>query len=101
VFEHTTHEIDDLLTGCGKKIATFLQLLKKTGVRAGEALRLKWIDLDFQREDVVLNERACGEVTFNAENYTLKSVKSLLAPQYSLVRVMDCEGHVLASGRQL
>jgi len=30
-------EIDDLIAGCGPKTATFLQLLKETGMRAGEA----------------------------------------------------------------
>ena len=63
MFEHTACEIEDLIAGCGKKIATFLQLLKETCVRAGEALSLKWIDLDFQRQVIVLNERVCGEAS--------------------------------------
>ena len=43
-------EIDDLIAGCGRKVATFLQLLKETGMRAGEAWKLKWTDIDFQRK---------------------------------------------------
>jgi len=30
-------EIDQLISSMGKKMATFLQLLKETGIRAGEA----------------------------------------------------------------
>ena len=40
-------ELDDLIAGCSKQLATFLQLLKETGVRRGEALKLKWTDIDF------------------------------------------------------
>ena len=39
-------ELDQLIAACNKRMATFLQLLKETGVRAGEALRLKWKDID-------------------------------------------------------
>ena len=48
-------EIDDLIAGSGKKTATFLQLLKETAMRAGEALRLKWADIDFERHLITLN----------------------------------------------
>ena len=41
-------EIDDLIAGCGKKTATFLQLLKETGIRAGEAWQLEWKDIDIE-----------------------------------------------------
>jgi len=39
-------EIDQLISGLGKKSATFIQLLKETGMRLGEAWDLKWVDLD-------------------------------------------------------
>ena len=39
-------EIDQLTSGLGKKSATFIQLLKETGMRLGECWNLKWIDLD-------------------------------------------------------
>jgi len=45
-------EIDALIAGSGKKLATFLQLLKETGARTGEATRLKWTDIDFERNVV-------------------------------------------------
>ena len=39
-------EIDQLISGTGRKLTVFLQLLKETGMRAGEAWNLKWTDLD-------------------------------------------------------
>jgi integrase len=45
-------EIDALISGCGKKIATCLQLLKETGVRIGEAWQLRWIDVDSKKRTV-------------------------------------------------
>ena len=48
-------EIDQLIAGCSRKVATFLQLLKETGVRCGEAWKLKWIDIDMERGVVTCN----------------------------------------------
>jgi integrase len=48
-------EIDALIAGCGKKTSTFLQLLKETAMRCGEAKRLEWSDVDFERRIVRLN----------------------------------------------
>jgi integrase len=45
-------EIDQLIAGCGKKVAASLQLLKETGMRIGEAWQLKWIDVDEERRTV-------------------------------------------------
>jgi integrase len=40
-FIPTEQEIDALISGSGKKTATFLQLLKETAMRSGEAKRLE------------------------------------------------------------
>jgi integrase len=48
-FIPTEIELDQLIAGCSKKIATYLQLLKETGIRSGEASMLEWIDIDFER----------------------------------------------------
>ena len=48
-------ELDDLIAAASRKTACFLQLLKETGMRAGEALRLKWTDVDFERQTITLN----------------------------------------------
>jgi len=51
-FIPTEKEIDNLIAGCGKKTSTYLQLLKETGMRSGEANNLKWSDIDFDRRIV-------------------------------------------------
>ena len=47
-FIPTEAELDALINGCGPKTSIFLQLLKETAMRAGEAQRLKWTDIDFE-----------------------------------------------------
>jgi integrase len=47
-------EIDQLISGVGGKTAVFLQLLKETGMRAGEAWNLKWVDVDSERNTVMI-----------------------------------------------
>jgi integrase len=54
-FIPTEQELDALIAGSNKKLAAFLQLLKETGMRAGEAVRLEWVDIDFERRVVTLN----------------------------------------------
>jgi len=48
-FIPTELEIDQLIAGCGKKTAAFLQTLKETAMRAGEAQNLEWSDIDMER----------------------------------------------------
>jgi integrase len=55
-FIPTEEEIDQLIAGSPKKTATFLQLLKETAMRSGEAKRLRWTDIDFERRTITLNE---------------------------------------------
>jgi integrase len=45
-FIPTEQEIDQLIAGCGEKTSSLLQALKETGMRIGEAWKLKWIDID-------------------------------------------------------
>ena len=45
-------EIDQLIAGCSKRMATFLQILKETGARCGEIWWLKWDDIDFESKIV-------------------------------------------------
>lgn len=47
-FIPTEVEIDQLIFGCSQKVSVFLQLLKETAIRCGEAWSLKWIDVDFK-----------------------------------------------------
>jgi integrase len=48
-FIPTEQEIDQLIASCGFRMSALLQTLKETGVRIGEAVLLKWIDLDTER----------------------------------------------------
>jgi integrase len=45
-------ELDLLIAACGKKVATFLQILKETGARCGEITKLTWTSIDFQQRVV-------------------------------------------------
>jgi len=51
-FIPTEQELNQLIAGCNKKTATFLQLLKETGARCGEAWMLKWTDFNFENRTV-------------------------------------------------
>jgi integrase len=55
-FVPTEQEIDALISASGKKLSTFLQLLKETAMRRGEAKRLEWINIDSERNTITLNE---------------------------------------------
>jgi len=59
-FIPTEQELDVLIAGSGRKTSTFLQLLKETAMRAGEARRLKWTDIDFDRRVITLNSPEKG-----------------------------------------
>ena len=59
-FIPTEKELDALIAGCGKKTATFLQLLKETAMRSGEAKRLLWTDTDLERHIITLNNPEKG-----------------------------------------
>ena len=51
-FIPTEDEVNNLIASCNKKTATFLQLLKETGMRCGEAFMLQWTDFDFENKTV-------------------------------------------------
>lgn len=53
-------DIDQLIAGSGKKLSTFLQLLKETGMRCGEAIRLEWIEIDFKQNVVRIRSEKGG-----------------------------------------
>lgn len=53
-------ELDALISAAGRKTATILQTLKETGMRIGEACRLKWIDLDQEHDTITVNQPEKG-----------------------------------------
>jgi len=69
-FIPSEREIDDLIAGCGKKTATYLQMLKETAMRMGEGARIKWQDVDLERKIIVLNdpEKNSNPRIFNISN---------------------------------
>jgi integrase len=71
--------LDNLIAGCGKKTATFLQLLKETGMRSGEANSLSWIDLDLQKRILILNtpEKNGNPRVFNLSLKLVQMLSSL------------------------
>ena len=54
-FIPTEKEIDDLIAGAGKRTSILLRILKETGCRLTEALRIKWTDIDFAKGTVTIN----------------------------------------------
>ena len=48
-------DINALIAGASTKAATFLQLLKETWARAGEAWSLEWTDIDPERNLITIN----------------------------------------------
>jgi integrase len=61
-FIPTEKEIDDLIAGCSIRVSAFLQLLKETAMRSGEAIRLEWKDLDVERRILTLNKPEKGSL---------------------------------------
>jgi integrase len=52
-FIPTEAEIDQLIAGSSQRLSTYLQLLKETGMRCGEACELlKWTDIDLEQRSV-------------------------------------------------
>jgi len=47
-------EIDDLIASVNPKTATYLQFIKETGARAGEAWHIKWTQLDLEHATVTI-----------------------------------------------
>lgn len=78
-FIPTEEEIDSLIAGCGRKTATFLQLLKETAMRSGEANRLEWTDIDMERQTITLNkpEKGSKPRIFKASNKLIAMLNAL------------------------
>jgi integrase/recombinase XerD len=55
----TEIEIAQLIAQWNRKNATLLQMLYETGMRSGEAWRLRWDNIDFERKTLTLNAEDC------------------------------------------
>ncbi|MEM2889465.1 MAG: site-specific integrase [Candidatus Bathyarchaeia archaeon] len=78
-FIPTEQEINSLIAGSGKKLAALLQLLKETAMRAGEAVRLEWTDIDFERRIITLNkpEKRSNPRMWRVSNELIAMLKNL------------------------
>jgi integrase len=71
-------ELDALIAGCGPKTSTFLQLLKETAMRAGEAHALKWTDIDFETDTIrITPEKGSNPRIFKLSNRLKNMVTDL------------------------
>jgi len=71
-------EIDQLIASCGKKTATFLQTLKETAMRAGEASNLEWVDVDIDQKVIrVTPEKNSNPRIFKVSNKLIGMLKGL------------------------
>ena len=65
-----------MVAGCGPKTPTFLQLLKETALRVGEANMLRWSDINFESGTVRITPEK------NSEQGSTMSASST-APSFS------------------
>jgi len=79
VFIPLEKEIDALISGCGKTTSTFLQTLKDTGARAGEAAKLKWIDVNCENNTISINnpEKGSKSRTIKVSTKTIAMINAL------------------------
>ena len=72
-------EIDQLISGCGKKTATLLQTLKDTGARIGEIAKLQWIDVDTETNTIRINcpEKGSSSRTLKVSDKTISMIKAI------------------------
>lgn len=116
-------EIDSLISGTGKKTSTFLQLLKETAMRCGEAKRLQWINIDIENNTVTLNDpekrsnprmwkvtqkligmlnalpresqRVFGDGSINSMKVTFQKARKRLAAKLQNPRLLEISFHTL------
>lgn len=76
-------EVDQLIAGTTHRTATFLQLLKETAMRPGEAWSLKWKDVDTESKNVIVTPEK------GSRSRRLKISDKLIAMLYRLPRKND------------
>jgi integrase len=71
-------EIDDLIAGCNNWVATFLQIAKETGARAGEIYNLTWFDIDFENRTInIAAEKGSNPRMFKMSNKLVAMLSGL------------------------
>jgi integrase len=70
-------EINDIIAGCGKEIALFVQIGKDTGARAGEIYQLQWKDIDIDSRMVrITPEKGSNPRTLRLSNDSIRLLSS-------------------------
>jgi integrase len=78
-FISTEREIDDLIAGTSKPLSAFLQLLKETAARRGEAFNTKWTDLDLVNRTIrITPEKGSNPRIFRISETLAQKLGSLL-----------------------
>jgi integrase len=62
-FIPTEDELNQLIAGCGKKTATFLQVLKDTAAIGCEAAKIQWTDIDEKKGTITINYPVKGSLS--------------------------------------
>ncbi|MGD0072017.1 MAG: site-specific integrase [Candidatus Bathyarchaeia archaeon] len=97
-------EIDQLIAGAGKKVATMLKIMKETGMRLGECLSLKWTCIDFQKEIVTLTtaEKHSLPRLFNVSHALISMLQNLPKQNDKVFGIMntDSAGRCLRDTRK-
>jgi integrase len=75
IFIPTENEIDQLISGSKHTLATFLQTLKETASRYGEALALKWLDFNTEANTLSINQPEKGS---NARSIKISNKLSIM-----------------------
>jgi integrase len=71
-------EIEDLIAGCNSWVATFLQIAKETGARAGEIYNLTWFDIDFENRTIsIAAEKGSNPRMFKMSNKLVAMLSGL------------------------
>jgi integrase len=78
-------EVDQLIASCSRKVAAILQLIKETGMRAGEAWNLKWTDLDTEHRTVNISPEKNSKARQPEISAQLVSMLNALPKRHKLI----------------
>jgi len=78
-FDPLEEEIDLLINASGRITAAFLQVLKDTGARAGEARKIQWTDINEKNHTIDINnaEKGSNNRTVKITEKTISMLKNL------------------------
>jgi integrase len=88
--------LDQLIASCNQQMATFLQTLKETGARPGEAWKLEWDDLDIEGKKLHIShpEKGCNP---RIRPISAKLLRMLLALPRTKERIFTYKSRDIAS----